>query len=249
MRILIANDDGVLAPGLHALAHAMSKVGDIEVIAPDRNRSGASNSLTLENPLRVETMANGFMSVEGTPTDCIHLALTGLIDYEPDLVVSGINHGANMGDDVLYSGTVAAAMEGYTMGLPALAFSLAGDKHFATAATIARQMVQHLQADVLPLRALFNINVPDLPLDQLRGIQITRLGNRHRAEKLQRQTDPRGREIFWIGKAGAEQDAGEGTDFYAIQQGFVSVTPLQLDLTHYAGFDLLANWLTGLTIG
>ncbi len=248
MKILISNDDGVFAPGLQALVNSITPLAEVQVMAPDRNRSGASNSLTLDNPIRVKTMANGFFMVEGTPTDCVHLALTGFLSYQPDWVLSGINQGANMGEDVLYSGTVAAAMEGYTIGIPSLAFSLAGDQHYATAAAVASNLLRSLQHKALPVQVLFNVNIPDVPLAELRGVQITRLGHRHPAEKVHRARDPRGREVFWIGAAGAEQDAGEGTDFYAVQQGFVSITPLQLDLTHYAAFDPLAAWLSSVKL-
>lgn len=249
MKILISNDDGVFAPGLAILAKAMQELGDIIVIAPDRNRSGASNSLTLTQPLRVHTLDNGFMSVEGTPTDCVHLALTGLLDeVEPDIVISGINAGANLGDDILYSGTVAAAIEGRFLGYPALAISLAGKnhtdfKHYETAAIIAKQLVVKLQKDPLPAHTILNINVPDVPLAELRGMAICRLGTRHRAEPTIRGIDPRGHNIYWIGLAGPEQDAGPSTDFHAIAEGYVAITPLQLDLTHYQAFEQLSKWV------
>jgi len=245
MKILVSNDDGVHAAGIHALAKEMSKLGEVIVVAPDRNRSGASNSLTLSRPLRVNHLDNGFYSVEGTPTDCVHLALTGLFDFTFDLVVSGINHGSNLGDDVLYSGTVAAAMEGSNFGLSAIALSMPSDnqnQHFETAATIARQIAENVvNNNPLPSRTLLNVNVPNCTLDALRGVQVTRLGTRHAAEKTIISEDPRGRAIYWVGAAGPEADAQLGTDFYAINQGYVSVTPLHLDMTSYQLFDQLSG--------
>lgn len=250
MKILISNDDGVYAPGLHALANALAQIAEITVVAPDRNRSGASSSLTLENPLRVKYLDNGFISVEGTPTDCVHLALTGLLPEKPDLVVSGINAGANLGDDVFYSGTVAAAMEGCLMGLPALAFSLAGTElqHYATAAEVAKQLVLQFQSETLPLKTILNVNIPDIPWQNLQGTSVTRLGTRHCAEELLPAKDPRGHTIYWIGPAGPEQDAGDGTDFYAIAKQQVAITPLRLDLTHYETLPTVKKWLEGVTL-
>jgi 5'-nucleotidase len=251
MKILISNDDGVQAPGLAALANALRTYADITVVAPDRDRSGASNSLTLVNPIRVHTMDNGFISVAGTPTDCVHIALTGLLEHEPDMVVSGINAGGNLGDDILYSGTVAAATEGRFLGLPAMAISLVTKSpgkagyHYQTAATVAKNLVMRLQAHPLPPQTILNVNVPDVPLNELKGIEITRLGTRHRAEPTIKTVDPRGRQIYWVGPPGAEQDAGIGTDFHAVSMGKVSVTPLQLDLTHYKIFNELATWIDG----
>lgn len=250
-KILISNDDGVYAQGLMALANAMLQLGDITVIAPDRNRSGASNSLTLQNPLRIKHLENGYISVEGTPTDCVHLALTSdLITSMPDIVVSGINAGANLGDDVFYSGTVAAAMEGCFLGLPAIAFSLAGHEqqftHYATAAEVAKQVIQRIETTPLPAKTMLNVNIPDIPLNELKGYMITRLGSRHHAEHTFADKDPRGHTIYWIGPAGPEADAGIGTDFYAINNNYVSITPLQLDLTHYAVFEQLSSWVKGL---
>ena len=244
MRILISNDDGVLAPGLRALVNELSIVADIDVMAPDRNRSGASNSLTLSRPLRARQMDNGYYSVEGTPTDCVHLALTGFFDPVADLVVSGINEGANLGDDILYSGTVAAAMEGRFLGLPAIAVSMVGDniQHYDTAAVIVRQLILKLSTNGLPMKTILNVNVPDLPLNKLKGIEVTRLGARHSAEPILKENDPRGRPIYWIGPPGPEADAGPGTDFFAINQGFVSITPLHLDMTHYSVFEQLSSW-------
>ncbi|HEU4373605.1 MAG TPA: 5'/3'-nucleotidase SurE [Telluria sp.] len=244
MRILISNDDGYLAPGIEALAEALATVSDIVVVAPDSNRSGASNSLSLDRPLSVQQAANGFYFVNGTPTDCVHVALTGMLDYRPDLVVSGINNGPNMGDDTLYSGTVAAATEGYLFGIPAIAFSQAehGWTHLDAAARVAREIVLR-RFDELAAPWLLNVNIPNLPYDQLGKVCATRLGRRHQAEPVIRALDPRGREIFWIGPPGATRDAGEGTDFYATAQGMVSVTPLQVDLTHKVQLEQLARTL------
>lgn len=245
MKILISNDDGYMARGLHTLANALKDCGEITVVAPDRNRSGASNSLTLENPLRLNRLDNGIYRVEGTPTDCVHLAITGLLEEEPDMVVSGINAGANLGDDVLYSGTVAAAMEGRFLGLPAIAISLASfdGKHYETAGWVAQQLVARLSKASLPADTILNVNVPDLPIEEIIGFESTRLGHRHKAEPIIREQDPRGRPMYWIGPAGAEQDAGPGTDFDAIRRGAVSVTPLQIDLTRYDAIDGVAKWL------
>ena len=245
MRILLSNDDGYLAEGLCALASALRDHAELSVVAPDRNRSAASNSLTLEMPLRAHTMDNGFIKVDGTPTDCVHLAITGLLDKEPDMVIAGINHGANLGDDVLYSGTVAAATEGRFLGLPAMAISLAGSnpKHFATAGVVAVTLLKQLIKQPLPRDTILNVNVPDLPVHALRGYQATRLGQRHKSEPVIKSKDPRGNSIYWVGPPGAEQDAGEGTDFYAINMGFVSVTPLQIDLTWYERINALKTWL------
>lgn len=247
MRILISNDDGVFAPGIRILAKELATIADIEVVAPDRNRSGSSNSLTLTQPLIVKKMENGYYSVEGTPTDCVHLALTGLLDSDSDfdMVVSGINDGANLGDDVLYSGTVAAAMEGRYLGLPALAISMAGEQihHYETAALIAKQLVLQLQTNGLPSQTILNVNIPDVPVDDLSGMQVTRLGTRHSAEAAVKSHDPRGRPIYWIGRPGKEADSGIGTDFYALSNGFVSITPLHLDMTNYKMFDQLSSWL------
>lgn len=245
MRILVSNDDGVHAPGIRALAEAMSELGEICVMAPDRNRSGASNSLTLSRPLHVRQQDNGYYSVEGTPTDCVHLAVTGFFDDVADMVVSGINNGANLGDDVFYSGTVAAAMEGRYLGLPAMAFSMVSDavKHYETGAAIARELVLKLGTHPLPSQTIFNVNIPDVPLHAIRGIEVTRLGTRHGAEPMAKSTDPRGRPLYWIGPPGPEADASQGTDFYAVNQGYVSITPLHLDMTHYKLFDELSTWL------
>ncbi len=247
MKILISNDDGYLAEGIKTLASALSALGDITVVAPDRNRSGASNSLTLENPLRLTKLDNGVYRVEGTPTDCVHLAVTGLLDEEPDMVVSGINAGANLGDDVLYSGTVAAAMEGRFLGLPAIAISLASNDavHYKTAGWVAKKLLEQLKTSSLPADTILNVNVPDLPIAELTGFESTRLGHRHKAEPVVKEYDPRGRPMYWVGPAGEEQDAGPGTDFDAIRRGAVSVTPLQIDLTSYDAIDGVATWLQG----
>ncbi|NNM60111.1 MAG: 5'/3'-nucleotidase SurE [Legionellales bacterium] len=250
MRILLSNDDGVYAPGLAILAETLREIADIDVVAPDRNRSGASNSLTLHNPIRVKRLDNGFISVEGTPTDCVHLALTGLLDTHPDMVVAGINAGANLGDDVLYSGTVAAATEGRFLGLPAIAISLTGRefRHYETAADIAKRLVQQIHLVALPGQIILNVNVPDIPRHILQGVEVTRLGTRHCAEPTIQQTDPRGQPIYWVGPPGAEQDAGPGSDFYAINSGKVSITPLKVDLTHYDSLKRLSGWADNLDL-
>jgi len=245
MRILLSNDDGYQAPGLKALAEGLAAIAMITVVAPERNRSGASNSLTLEHPLRANTMESGFISVDGTPTDCVHLAITGLLEDEPDMVVAGINDGANMGDDVLYSGTVAAATEGRFLGFPAMAVSMASHtpKHFATGARVAKEMVERIRQHPLSVDTIINVNVPDLPYSELKGYQATRLGHRHKAEPVVKTTDPRGRIIYWVGPAGAEQDAGPGTDFHAVRAGYVSVTPLKIDLTRHELLPEMQDWL------
>lgn len=244
MKILVSNDDGVNAQGLHCLSEALCSLGEVIVVAPDRNRSGASNSLTLENPIRVEALETGKRySVKGTPTDCVHFAVNKLLDPWPDIVVSGINHGANLGDDVIYSGTVAAATEGRHMGLPAVAISLVGETHFSSAAHYACLLISRLRSHPLPSDQILNVNVPDLPLEQIKGIKVTRLGNRHRGEKMIVMQDPRGKPVYWIGPPGEKQDAGEGTDFHAIEQGYVSITPLHVDMTAYASVAELSAWV------
>ncbi|MFC3105527.1 5'/3'-nucleotidase SurE [Salinisphaera aquimarina] len=246
MRLLLSNDDGCHAPGLTALRQALTHVcTDLVTVAPDRNRSGASNSLTLERPLRVRCVEPNLYSVDGTPTDCVHLATTGLFDEEADMVVSGINQGANLGDDVLYSGTVAAATEGRSLGLPAVAISLVGEnpQHYETAAEVAVAVVKLLVAHPLPTDTILNVNVPDLPFDALDGFAATRLGHRHRAERLVEDSDPRGRPIYWIGRAGGEADAGPGTDFHAVSRAQVSITPIQIDLTRHSAIDSLGEWV------
>ncbi|MBV2121521.1 MAG: 5'/3'-nucleotidase SurE [Candidatus Thiodiazotropha sp. (ex Ctena orbiculata)] len=245
MNILLSNDDGYQATGLMMLAEQLSEVGDIVVVAPDQDRSGASNSLTLVNPLRARTMENGFIRVDGTPTDCVHLAITGLLEQEPDLVVSGINAGPNMGDDVLYSGTVAAATEGRFLGLPAVAISMNSHnpQHFESGAQVAEILVRRLIEAPLSESVILNVNVPDIPYSELQGIVSTRLGHRHKAEPVVKSHDPRGNTIYWVGPAGAEQDAGPGTDFHAVRQGYVSVTPLHADLTRHSALPVLDGWL------
>lgn len=245
MKILLSNDDGYNARGLTTLAEALSSRAQVTVVAPDRNRSGASNSLTLESPLRVRRQQEHVYSLNGTPTDCVHIAITGLLDEDPDMVISGINHGANLGDDVLYSGTVAAAMEGRFLGLPAIAISLVsqGSGNMSAAARVATDLLDRLGNRPLPSDTILNVNVPDLPYEQLAGFRATRLGHRHRAEPVIRAKDPRGRTIYWVGPAGPEQDNGPGTDFHAVAAGFVSVTPLQTDLTAHSSVDNLSGWL------
>jgi 5'/3'-nucleotidase len=245
MHILISNDDGYRAPGIRCLADAVESVAKVTVVAPDRDRSGASNSLTLDSPLRARRADNGYTYVEGTPTDCVHLAITGLLEEEPDMVVSGINSGANLGDDVMYSGTVAAAMEGRFLGLPAIAVSMASfhPKHYATAAQIVLDLLVKLQREQVPAETILNVNVPDLPYDELQGWEVTRLGRRHKSEPVICEQDPRGRPIYWVGPAGSEQDAGPGTDFHAVRNGYVSVTPIHVDLTRYDVIDNVKSCL------
>lgn len=245
MKILVSNDDGYLSPGIVCLAEALSVDADVTVVAPDRNRSGASNSLTLKNPLRVSKAPNGFYYVEGTPTDCVHLAITGFVDPVPDMVIAGINNGANLGDDVLYSGTVAAATEGRFLGLPALAVSLAGEKvkHYETAAKVVTELLEKMALKPLPVNSILNVNVPDLPYDQLKGWQVTRLGQRHKSEPVIRSLTPSGEVIYWVGPAGKGSDAGSGTDFYAIEHGYVSITPIKIDLTSHTSIEILEKWL------
>ncbi|HAY26143.1 MAG TPA: 5'/3'-nucleotidase SurE [Candidatus Accumulibacter phosphatis] len=245
MRILLSNDDGYFAPGLEHLARTLADVAEITVVAPERDRSGASNSLTLDRPLSLKQAANGFYYVNGTPTDCVHLAVTGMLEKLPDMVVSGINIGANMGDDTIYSGTVAAATEGFLLGVPSLAVSLCSKtgSHFATAARVTRELVLLLQRQPLRPPVLLNVNVPDISHERLAGIVATRLGKRHKAEPVVRTISPRNETVFWVGAAGEAQDAGEGTDFFAVQNDQVSVTPLQIDLTHTAQLSLVRSWL------
>ena len=245
MKILVSNDDGYMARGIVALAEALAEIAEVILMAPDRNHSGASNSLTLHSPLRVRQVEENRYFVNGTPSDCVHLALSGYLPDDPDIVVSGVNHGANLGDDVIYSGTVAAAMEGRFLGLPAIAVSLVGQhgKHFDTAARVACDLVKRLQSDPLPGDIILNVNVPDLPFDELAGVEVTRLGFRHRSERLIEEKDPRGRTIYWIGPAGPGQDAGPGTDFEAVERGAVAVTPLKVDLTRHESLPQLKDWL------
>jgi len=248
MHILITNDDGYAAPGIDVLTQELVRVADVSVVAPERNCSGASNSLTLMRPLRVKCLRPDHYCVDGTPTDCVHLALSGLLDSQPDMVVSGINAGPNLGDDVLYSGTVAAAMEGRYLGLPAIAVSLAGRPatHFGTAARITRQVIERLARHPLPDDTLLNVNVPDLPAEDVVAVRATRLGFRHKAEPMVRQLDPYGRPLYWVGPPGEAQDAGEGTDFHALELGSASVTPMQIDLTRHRGIEPLQQWLDAL---
>lgn len=245
MRILLSNDDGYLAEGLTVLAKALRTLGELTVVAPERNRSGASSSLTLDRPIRAHVVSEGVIRVDGTPTDCVHLAVTGLLHESPDMVVSGINHGANMGDDVVYSGTVAAAIEGRFLGFPAVAVSLASHEgqHFYTAAQVTVQILKQLRRSPLPPNTILNVNVPDIPFEQLQGFAATRLGSRHKSEPVIQAKDPRGQTIYWIGPAGAEQDAGPGTDFHAVKNGYVSVTPLMVDLTRHSLIKDVADWL------
>ena len=247
MHILVSNDDGYRAPGLSAMVEAVSDFGKVTVIAPNQDRSGASNSLTLTVPIRVEQIENGYFVCSGTPTDCVHLGITGLMPQEPDMIISGINNARNLGDDVLYSGTVGAAMEGRFLGLPAIAVSLAGDDpiHFDTAGNVVRQLLEKMLQTPLSPSNILNINVPDLPRDQINGWQVTRLGGRDRACPAVRATDPVGKDIYWIGAAGVEQDAGPGTDFFAIAQGYVSITPLTADMTDRTRLAELDEWLGG----
>lgn len=251
MRILLSNDDGYQAPGLVCLAEALRQVAEVHVVAPDRNRSGASNSLTLDRPIRAHEMSQGVVAVDGTPTDCVHLAITGLLEHEPDMVIAGINAGSNLGDDVLYSGTVAAATEGRFMGLPALAVSLASEQqqHYETAAKVVLALIERMKNDPLPADTILNVNVPDVPWDALAGFEATRLGRRHKSEPVIQTHDPRGRPIYWVGPAGEEEDGGPGTDFFAIRNNRVSITPIQVDLTQYSAMDKVAGWLQGDPLG
>jgi 5'-nucleotidase len=250
MRVLVSNDDGVEAPGIRILAARLAALGEVTVVAPDRDRSGASNSLTLDQPIRVKRLDNGHYRVSGTPTDCVHLALAGLLEREPDIVVSGINNSANLGDDVIYSGTVAAAMEGRFLGLPAIAVSLCSRDHkgenFESAAEAAAVIMQRLLVDPLPANTILNVNVPDRPWAEIRGFEVTRLGHRHRSEPCIAQEDPRGRPIWWIGAAGAEHDAGPGTDFHSVRMGYISITPIHVDLTRYQALEKVASWVGAL---
>lgn len=245
MRILLSNDDGYFAPGLAALAEALHGLGEIVVVAPEQNRSGASNSLTLDRPLLLKKAANGFYFVNGTPTDCVHLAVTGMLDELPDIIVSGINLGANMGDDTIYSGTVAAATEGYLLGIPSIAISMTSPEgnNFASAGLVARQMVERFIRNPITEPVLLNVNVPDIPHAELKGMEVTRLGRRHKAEPVVKMISPRKETVYWVGAAGAAADAGPGTDFNAIERGFVSITPLQIDLTHSAQLSSINQWM------
>lgn len=259
MKILISNDDGVYAPGLRILAEVLAEIATITVVAPDRDRSAASKSLTLSRPIRPRTLDNGFVSVEGTPADCVHFALTAYMSDQPDMVVAGINAGANLGDDVMYSGTVAAATEGRYLGLPSLATSLVylpnterdednPTDNYPAAAQVVKQLIKYLLSNPLPSDTILNINIPNLPYEQITGFEVTRLGQRHKSEPMIKAKDPRGQTVYWVGMNGAEQDAGPGTDFYAVSQGRVSVTPLEIDLTKYKSIDGLRAWLSGIKL-
>ncbi|NNM79728.1 MAG: 5'/3'-nucleotidase SurE [Gallionella sp.] len=245
MRILISNDDGYFAPGLAILASHLSKIAEVVVVAPERDRSGASNSLTLDRPLKLRRAASGFYYVNGTPTDCVHLAVTGMLDHQPDMVVSGINAGANMGDDTIYSGTVAAATEGYLLGIPAIAVSLVGKEllHYETAARVTAELVRRFSQRTHRQPWLLNVNVPDVAYEQLRGVTVTRLGKRHKAEPVIKALNPHGETVYWVGAAGKAQDAGEGTDFHALAAQQVSITPLQIDLTQTSQLDAVRDWM------
>jgi 5'-nucleotidase len=255
MRVLLSNDDGVDAPGLRVLGECLAEVGEVTVVAPDRDRSGASNSLTLDQPVRVARLEDGRYRVVGTPTDCVHLAVSGLLEHEPDIVVSGINNSANLGDDVIYSGTVSAAMEGRFLGLPAIAVSLAGvgeqhdgrGRHFDAAARAVLLLMRRLLVDPLPADTILNVNVPDRPWAEILGFEVTRLGRRHRSQPCVPLRDPRGRTMWWIGAAGEADDAGPGTDFDAVRRGFVSVTPIHVDLTRFQALEKVSSWIGGLT--
>ncbi len=245
MRILLSNDDGYFAPGLAALAEALGQFGEVVVVAPEQNRSGASNSLTLDRPLLLKQAANGFYFVNGTPTDCVHLAVTGMLDELPDIIVSGINLGANMGDDTIYSGTVAAATEGYLLGIPSIAVSLTSfaGEYFSTAGKVAAEIVAKYIEKPIAEPVLLNVNVPDIPYAELQGMEITRLGRRHKAEPVVKMKSPRNETVYWVGAAGAAADAGPGTDFHAVEHGRVSITPLQIDLTHNAQLNVIRDWM------
>ena len=245
MRILLSNDDGYFAPGLAALAEALGQFGEVVVVAPEQNRSGASNSLTLDRPLLLKKAANGFYFVNGTPTDCVHLAVTGMLDELPDIIVSGINLGANMGDDTIYSGTVAAATEGYLLGIPSIAVSLTSfaGEYFSTAGKVAAEIVAKYIEKPIAEPVLLNVNVPDIPYAELQGMEITRLGRRHKAEPVVKMKSPRNETVYWVGAAGAAADAGPGTDFHAVEHGRVSITPLQIDLTHNAQLNVIRDWM------
>lgn len=249
MKILVSNDDGYLSPGLKALADGLERFGEVTVVAPDSDRSGASNSLTLLNPVRAARTDSGYFKVSGTPTDCVHLGITGLMESEPDMVVTGINIGANLGDDVIYSGTVAGATEGRFLGLPAIAASINSfaPKHLDSAAHAICLLLERLIIEPLPADTILNVNIPDLPFAEIQGFKATRLGYRHKSEPVTTTTDPRGNPIYWVGPPGPEQDAGEGTDFHAVRNGFISVTPLQIDLTRHAALASTADWLNGLS--
>jgi 5'-nucleotidase len=245
MRILLSNDDGYFAPGLACLAEHLSAIADIVVVAPERDRSGASNSLTLDRPLNLKQAASGFYYVNGTPTDSVHLAVTGMLDVQPDMVISGINAGANMGDDTIYSGTVAAATEGFLLGIPSIAISMVGHnlQYYSTAAKVAVALVERFKRSQQRSSWLLNVNVPDIPYEQLAGFEVTRLGKRHKAEPVVKALNPQGKTVYWVGAAGQAQDAGSGTDFNAVANNRVSITPLQIDLTQYDQINSVRTWM------
>lgn len=246
MRILVANDDGYFSPGIAALAQAMAAFGQVTVVAPEADRSGASNSLTLDRPLYVRQSANGFYYVNGTPTDCVHVAVTGFLPHRPDLVVSGINNSANLAEDTLYSGTVAAAMEGYLLGIPSIAFSLAsrGFDYLDTAVDVAKRVVAHVVASPFSVPRLLNVNIPAVPLGEIQGYELTRLGRRHVAQPVETAVSPRGEKVYWVGPPGGQRDASPGTDFYALNQRRVSITPLRVDLGDPDAINEVGQWLT-----
>jgi 5'-nucleotidase len=250
MKILLSNDDGVNAKGIEVLYQALSQIAEVVVVAPDRNCSGASNSLTLLNPLRAHTHDNGFISINGTPSDCVQLALNKLLDFKPDLVVAGINNGANLGDDTLYSGTVAAASEGRFLGLPAIAVSLCSkqEAHYETAAAVAVSLIKKINTHPLEPDQIINLNVPDIPLSELKGIKITRLGSRHKADTMEEQLDPWGRKIYWYGHLGEANDASAGTDFDAVNQHFASITPLTVNMTAQSSLEKMQSWIQQVSI-
>jgi 5'-nucleotidase len=245
MRILISNDDGYFAPGINVLATHLAKIADITVVAPERNRSGASNSLTLDRPLSIRKTSNNFYYVNGTPTDCVHIALTGLMDHMPDMVISGINDGANMGDDTIYSGTVAAAMEGFLLEIPSIAVSMSQHQatHFETAAKVTVELVEHYLKNKPKSSMLLNVNVPDVPYAEIQGKKVTRLGKRHKAEPVSQLKTPRGETVYWVGAAGQPNDGGDGTDFHAVANNYVSISPIHVDLTRHAQLIELQEWL------
>jgi 5'-nucleotidase len=245
MRILVSNDDGYFAPGIAILAESIAEFGEIIVVAPERDRSGSSNSLTLDRPLSVRRAPNGYLFVNGTPTDCVHIAVTGLLEEMPDMIVSGINLGANMGDDTIYSGTVAAATEGYLLGIPSIALSLSSreGRHLETAGRVARELVARFRESPLKGPMLLNVNIPDIDPQGVAGYEVTRLGKRHKAEPVIKTTTPRNETVYWIGAAGAASDAGPGTDFHAVAANRVSITPLQMDLTHSRQMPVVREWL------
>lgn len=243
MNILLSNDDGIHAEGIQTLAAALREIADVIIVAPDRNRSAASSSLTLVEPLRPLHLPNGDYCINGTPADCVHLALNGFLSGRVDLVVSGINAGANLGDDLIYSGTVAAALEGRHLGLPAIAVSLDGRQHYETAARVVCDLIPKLHGQLLSSREIININVPDIPYEQLKGIKVCHLGYRAAAAEVIKQQDPRGDHIYWIGPSGLPEYDSEGTDFHAVANGYVSITPIQTDMTAYNSINSLQNWL------